>query len=228
VLNHIVRSILRKTFRFLFALLTRLDVRGIENLPKEGGYILATNHLGALDAPLVFLLLNRDDVTALVAKKHYKNIFIRWLINAVNGIWLNREEADTRALRAARAHLKNGGVLGIAPEGTRSPAKALLMAKTGAAYLADATQATIVPVAVTGTERGLVRALTLRFPKITVQFGEPFTLPPIDRREREADLRRNTDEIMARIATLLPPGYRGAYSEHPRLKELLQSKPNSH
>jgi 1-acyl-sn-glycerol-3-phosphate acyltransferase len=180
-----------------------------------------------LDAPLVFLLLNRDDVTALVAKKHYKNLFIRWLINSVNGIWLNREEADTRALRAARSHLRNGGVLGIAPEGTRSPAKALLTAKTGAAYLADSTGAPIVPVAITGTERGLVRALTLHFPRITARFGEPFDLPPIDRREREAALRRNTDEIMARIATLLPPGYRGAYSEHPRLKELLGSESDS-
>ncbi len=66
--------------------------------------------------------------------------------------------------------------------------------------------------------------LRLRRPRITIRYGEPFWLESIDRANREACLQRNTDEIMCRIAAMLPPQYRGAYADHPRLMELLQSR----
>jgi 1-acyl-sn-glycerol-3-phosphate acyltransferase len=195
----------------------------MENLPVSGGYIVASNHLGIIEVPLIYCLLDRADATGLVAKKHQNQPLFRWVVDSLGGIWLNRDEADTRAIRQATDHLKRGGVLGISPEGTRSPTGSLIRAKTGAAYLADRAGATIVPAAVTGTWKAIRDVLLLRRPRITVRFGEPFTLPPVDRRERDAGLQRNTDEIMAQIAALLPPQYRGVYAEHPRLKELLNS-----
>jgi 1-acyl-sn-glycerol-3-phosphate acyltransferase len=210
-------------FRGLFRLLARVTVLGLENLPEEGGYLVASNHLGIIEVPLVFCLLSHTNVTGLVAKTHQKNPIFRWLVDKVGGIWLNREEADTRALRAATDHLKRGGVLGMAPEGTRSPTGGLIPAKTGVAYLAERARAPIVPVGISGTWRAVPKLLLLQRPRITVRFGKAFTLPPLSRENRSEGLQVNTDEIMVHIAALLPPENRGVYAEHPRLQELLES-----
>ena len=97
-------------------------------------------------------------------------------------------------------------------------------AKTGAANLASKSAAPILPMSITGTETVPTDLRRLRRPHLTVRIGHPFTLPPIDRRQRDADLQRNTDEIMCQIAALLPPKYRGAYANHPRLQTLLSQK----
>lgn len=206
----------------LFFLLTRVQVSGKKYFPETGGYIVAANHLSIIEVPLVYCLINRENVTGLVAKKHQKNPFFHWVIDTMGGIWLNRNEIDTRALRAARDHVKSGGVLGIAPEGTRSDTGALIKAKTGVAFIADQAKAPILPVAVSGTWQITSEILTLRRPVIKVNFGESFTLPQVDRSSRDADLKRNTDEIMCRLAALLPPENRGVYADHPRVQELIR------
>jgi 1-acyl-sn-glycerol-3-phosphate acyltransferase len=220
----LLRRFLKIAFGILFALLARVEVIGEENIPKEGGGIVAPNHLGVIDAPLVFLVVKRNDITALVAKKHQKNPLFKWVVNAADGIWLNREEADTAAVRAARSHMQSGKLLGIAPEGTRSKTGALIPGKTGVAYLADKAGVPIIPSAITGTHNGIRKVFMLKRPKIVIRFGKPFMLSPVDRSNRDASLKRNTDEIMCRIAAMLPPSYRGVYADHPRLKELLGEK----
>ncbi len=220
--HRILHCLFCGVFRVLFLLLTRVQVFGKERIPREGGYIVAANHLSIIEIPLVYCLINRYDVTGLVAKKHHKNPFFRWMVNIMNGIWLNREEIDTRALKAARDHLKRGGMLGIAPEGTRSGTGALLQAKTGVAYIADQAEVPILPIAVSGTWQITNEILTLRRPVIRVNVGEPFSLPKVNRKERDIDLRRNTDEIMCQLAALLPPENRGVYADHPRVLELLE------
>lgn len=210
-------------FRILFLLLTRVRVTGQENIPPHEGYIAAANHLSIIEVPLVYCLIDRRDVTGLVARKHHKNPFFRWFVNALGGIWLSRDEIDTRALRNARDHLKSGGVLGIAPEGTRSDTGALQQAKTGVAFLADQAGVQILPVAVSGTWQITSEIITLRRPVINVNFGKPFILPPVRRKFRDEDLKNNTEEIMCQLAALLPPENRGIYADYPRLKELLQT-----
>jgi len=217
-----LRKFLYFAVNLLFRLLTRVEVIGLENQPRSGGCILASNHLSRLDPALIFALGQRQDMTALVADKYRRNLLIRPLITAVGGIWLNREQADAHALRAAREFLQAGGMLGIAPEGTRSRTGTLQPAKTGVAYLADKANVPVLPVAICGTETAIRQLLRLRRPHITVQYGKLIRLAPISRANREADLRRNTDEIMCRIAAMLPPQYRGVYADHPRLKELLE------
>jgi len=217
------KIILRAVLRFLYKLLTRMEVIGLENVPDTGGCILAVNHMSRLDPPLVYIFIKREDLTGLAADKYKKNPLFSLIINSVNGIWLNREEADFRALREALNHLLAGGALGIAPEGTRSRVGSLLPAKTGVAYLANKAHVPIVPIAISGTEDAVRQLLRFRRPRFRVQFGELFLLPPIDRQDRDGSLQRNTDEIMCRIAAMLPLQYRGAYSDHPRLLERLTS-----
>lgn len=219
-----LRKILHKIVRFLLFVVCHTDVYGEENMPRTGSGLVASNHLGTLDAPLVFGVFDRQDITAMVAKKHQKSLIYRFLFNTVGGIWLNRDEADTQAMRLALEHLEKGGLLGIAPEGTRSKTGALIPAKTGVAYLASRANVPIIPAAITGTYRAVWNVLKFKRPHIAIRFGEPFTLPPVDRKDRTLGLQRNTDEIMCRIAAMLPPEYWGVYAEHPRLKELLESK----
>jgi 1-acyl-sn-glycerol-3-phosphate acyltransferase len=219
-----LRKFLHGLTNVLFKLLSKVEVYGLENVPEQGNGILVTNHIGSVDAPLVFTVIKREDITALVAKKHQKNPILRILFNAAGGIWLNREEADTHAMREVMQRLQDGWLIGIAPEGTRSKTGAMIRAKTGVAYLADRASVPVIPAGITGTYRARWGLLRLKRPHITIRFGEPFYLSPVDRKHRDEDLRRNTDEIMCRIALLIPPQYWGVYAESPQLKRLLEAQ----
>ncbi len=218
-----LRALIRSIVRLLFRLLSRLDVQGVENIPATGPGILAANHLGRLDLALAFIVVDRTDISCLVADKYQKNLLLRPLVNALHGIWINREQADFRALRQALDYIKGGGMLGIAPEGTRSKTGALMPAKTGVAYLAARAGVSIVPAGIWGTETAITQLFHLRRPLIHIQFGQPFRLPPLERGDRSAGLEENTDEIMCHIAALLPPAYRGVYAKHPQLNEILMT-----
>lgn len=218
------RQTLRKIVAAIVLGLTRTTYEGTEYLPKEWGILVATNHVSRLDTLLLFLNPARDDITALVADKYKKNAFFKWMMDTGGIIWLDRENADFGAVRAAVAALKQGVSMGIAPEGTRSPVAQLQPGKQGIVLVALKSGVPIVPVGITGTRDAIAKMFTLRFPKITVRFGPAFTIPPLERENRDAQMQRNIDEIMCRVAALLPAANRGVYADHPRLKELLASQ----
>ncbi|MBW8010201.1 MAG: 1-acyl-sn-glycerol-3-phosphate acyltransferase [Chloroflexi bacterium] len=215
------RKIIFIIVKIFMRVFTRIEVDGLENVPLSGASILTINHLGRLDVFLVFSVVKRDDLTGWVAEKYRKIPLIPFLVKAVNGIWIDRERGDHTAIRHAEDYLKANWMLGFSPEGTRSYTGTMQEAKQGVAYIAAKTSALIVPTAITGTELAQKEILHLRRPKLTLCFGEPFTLPLLERATRADSLKKGTDEIMCRIAALLPEKYRGFYSEHSRLKELL-------
>jgi len=95
-------------------------VEGEENIPLEGGCILATNHLSRLDTPFLFIIIKRDNLSALVTDKYRFNPLFALFVTVSDSIWINREIADFSAIRAGLQIINRGGMLGIAPEGTRS------------------------------------------------------------------------------------------------------------
>lgn len=215
-----------RSFINLFIRLTcRLDVCGLDKLPKSGAYAVASNHLGRLDPLLVYYLLDRRDIILLVAEKYRKNALARWFVRQLDGIFVERFEADFAAVRQALNRLRAGGVLVLAPEGTRSRSGALIEGRHGISYLAAKSGVPIYPVGITGTQDQVVLAgfKRLRRARVVGQVGDPFTLPPISRQQREETLAAYTDEIMCQIAALLPEEYRGVYAGHPRLRQLLES-----
>lgn len=214
------RETLQKIFQFLFNTLTKVEFRGIEKVPMEGGVLLTTNHVSQMDTVLLFITPPRRDVTALVADKYQKWAFTRFIMNTGGIVWLDRSKADFGALSVAAEVLKSGRALGIAPEGTRSNGQ-LLPGKPGAALIAARTGVPVVPVSVVGTKDGIRRALLLQRPHVVVTFGAPYHLPPLNENDRKGSLQRATDEVMCRIAAQLPEEMRGVYKDHPRLKELL-------
>jgi 1-acyl-sn-glycerol-3-phosphate acyltransferase len=137
-------------------------------------------------------------------------------------VWMDRTTTDFAAMRDALNQLRQGAIVGIAPEGTRSREfRGLLEGKPGAALMASRASVPIVPVGIIGSEKINAHFLKLKRPPVTVRVGEAYMLPEIDQDDRQGWLARNTDEIMCRIAALLPAEYRGFYKDHPRLKELL-------
>ena len=221
-----IYSVIRFLIRLLVPVVMRLEVFGKEHLPPSGAYIAAANHLGVLDPVLVYYLLDRQDIILIIAEKHSKHALLRWLVRNLNAIYIDRFNADMAVMREVLKRLRKGGVLVIAPEGTRSRSGTLLEGRQGASYLAAKAGTQIVPVAVTGTEDQVVfpNLKRLRRAHVVIRVGEPFQLPPLPRQDREAVLDQYTDEIMCRIAANLPPSYRGFYADHPRLQELLAEK----
>lgn len=219
-----IRKLLKVVITVLFRLLTRLNVSGVENIPVSGGAILAINHLSRIDAPLVFMHLERQDVSGLVAKKYQAYPLMRFIVNQVPGIWVNRDNPEPEALRQAVKFLRDGGMLGIAPEGTRSSAAGLLPGKPGVAFLATKAAVPIIPIAAWGTEHAIADLKKFRRPEVHLRFGKPFSLPPLDRKNRDASLQQNADEIMVRIGAMMPQAYWGAYNGHPRLAEFIKGE----
>ena len=223
-----VRRISRMVLFIFFHIIADVKVIGMENIPAQGSYVAVSNHLGRLDPALVYYLLTRKDVYLLVAEKYQKYAFIRWLVKQLGGTFIDRYNADYRTLRFALERLENGGVLALAPEGTRSRSVALTHAWPGASYLAAKAGVPVLPVGVTGTEDVVVKDRLRHFKRIHIHIrvGTPFMLPSLSRQERDKILQQSTDEIMCQIAALLPPAYRGVYADHPRLAELLQITPS--
>lgn len=213
---------LRSIVRLVMRLIADIEINGREKMP-EGNFIAAANHLGRLDTAVLLCIMDREDIIMAIAEKYKNHPLFGAIGRAANGIWLNRFEADYSALRQILERMKQGGLLVIAPEGTRSKTEALQEGKMGVAFLANKSGYPVLPVAVTGTEdRAIVENLKrFRRSKITVTAGDHFYIEIPKGKGREEAMRKATDEIMCRIGIMLPEKYRGVYAEHPRLKELL-------
>jgi 1-acyl-sn-glycerol-3-phosphate acyltransferase len=204
---------LRRVVHLVMRRLARIEIAGVDNVPRQGAALLVFNQLSILDTPLVTMLGGRADVTGLVARDYRRRPMYRLLLEAGGSIWLRRGAADHQALKAALAALSDGWLVAISPEGRRSPTAALVEAKHGPAFLARRANVPIVPVAITNTHRVGSSLRRLRRARVTVTIGEPFRLGEGPGRRRQDVLRADTDLIMRRLAALLPPDYRGVYAD---------------
>ena len=219
-------AVTRFFIRLLLRLLTRIEVHGLENVPTSSNFVIACNHLGLVDALIPFHLLDNNNLVLLVGEKWEKVGILRWLGRQLNFIFVDRFNPDLKAIREVISRMKQGEVLVITPEGTRSKVGHLIEGKKGVSYLAAKLGYPILPAGITGSFDPLFfgQLKRLKRPHITVNVGPVFSLSPLpsDSQERDETLQRDTDEIMCRIAAILPGEFRGVYADHPRLKELLQ------
>jgi 1-acyl-sn-glycerol-3-phosphate acyltransferase len=215
-------AIFRFIVRLILGLIARVQITGFENLPT-GGFVIAANHIGRLDAALAYYVLNRPDIIMVVAEKYQKYAVFRWLVKLTNGMFVDRYNSDIHAIRETLRRLEQGQVFTITPEGTRSKSGNLIEAKPGGIYLAWKAGVPVLPVALTGTEDAVVVDRLKHFKRLDVRIvaGKPFFLPPVKGKDRDEAMQKYTDEVMCRIAVLLPAERRGIYTQHPRLKELI-------
>jgi 1-acyl-sn-glycerol-3-phosphate acyltransferase len=202
----------RGVVAFLLHVVARELVLGRENIPRQGPLILAVNHLHWLDSPLVAVTFPYR-AYVFAGEKWAKNWLIGPLLRSVGAIFVRRGEVDRQALRQAMDDLRSGGVLGMAPEGTRSKTGALQEGRTGAAYMALRTGVPILPVAISGQEKVFPTLRRLRWPTVRIVYGAPFYPPAVEGKASSADIEAFTEEIMYRLAAMLPPEYRGVYRD---------------
>ena len=219
-----MRNFLRWILRSIINLVARVEIIGYENIPSEGNFVVATNHLGILDAPMAFYVLDRWDIFIPVAEKWEEYPIYRWLGKYFNFIFIDRFNPDIKALRKIIKLMDEGNNLIIAPEGTRSRVGSMIEGRPGVSYLATRLGQPIIPVALIGTEDKFLFAnlKRLKRTRIYVKIGKSFMLPPLPKENRDAALKEYTDEIMCQIAAMLPEKNLGVYKDHPRLKELMQ------
>lgn len=194
----------------LFRLLARLKVRGLENVPGEGPLLVVANHLSLADPPLLGVSLGRR-VNFMAKRELFRWPAIRYLLGKLGAFPVYRGRLDLGAMRRVYQLLGDGAALVVFPEGKRSRSGELRSALPGAAQIAVRTKVLILPVAIYGTE-ALERPLgLLSRPEVTVNIGRPFYLPPVNGRVSRRELGHFTTLIMAGVAALLPPSYRGEY-----------------
>ena len=204
------------TMRMLLRLFSRWRVIGKQNVPKKGPLIVVANHLNLADPPLLSASIPRR-IVFMVKHEFYYSVRGARFVRAFGAFPVHRGEVDREALHRAVKVLEDGQVLGMFPEGTRSPNAQMQHAYPGTALIALKSGAPILPVGISGTERiHGVKSVVLGHPHITVSIGQPFTLPSIHSKITTAQLRETTELIMHRISELLPESYRGAYENRER------------
>lgn len=187
-----------------------LKVRGRENVPPMGPLIVVANHQSNFDPPLLGVAIPRR-LRFLAKDGLFRNTLASWFLSSYGAFPLNREGADVRAYRWALKQLELDQALVMFPEGTRSRGQ-MKKAHPGVAQLAVKSQAPILPVGITGTERlGTFLRVFNPTGKITVNIGTVFTLPAMEGKLSKEVLDSLTDMIMYRVAALLPESYQGVY-----------------
>lgn len=205
-----VRSLLRGLMRLLVWLALRAEVRGLENFPAQGPFVVVANHLGDADVPLG-LAYTRWIPEVMAKSELYDYPILGWLMDAFGVIWVHRGHADRNALRAALHGLAEGRAVALAPEGRESLTGGLEEGTNGAAYLALKSGVPLLPVTVTGTENSRVygNLKRLRRTPVTLTVGPLFRLP--EGEDRSQAINQGTEIIMRTLASQLPPEYRGIY-----------------
>lgn len=199
-------------------LLWRPKVSGVENIPRDGGVILAANHLSVVDSMVVPVVCPRP-VYYLAKAEYFAHPVLGPLLTGLNNIPVNRTGGREAllAIDAAVPVLSAGHVLGIHPEGTRSPDGRLYRGRPGTVKLALDTGAAVVPVGLIGTER--IHPIGARVPRLArceVIFGEPLDLTPYTDEQQNAKLLREvTLRLMRAIQKLTGQEYVSRYARRP-------------
>jgi 1-acyl-sn-glycerol-3-phosphate acyltransferase len=204
----------------LLAMLGRPKVEGLENIPRSGPAILASNHLAVMDSFYLPLVVRRR-ITFLAKAEYFtgtglKGWLSRWFFTSVGQVPIDRNDSDSAqaALRTAERLLGEGKLLGMYPEGTRSPDGRLYKGKTGMGRLALQTGVPVIPVAMIGTNVVNPPGTSmLRFGRVTVRFGKPMDFSRFEGMAGNRFIERAvTDEVMYELMGLTGQEYVDIYA----------------
>jgi len=193
--------------RIIISIVLDIHVVGRQNVPAQGAFIIASNHLSWVDVPLIPAFIKRRIV--YMAKEETFQGNLAWLVRFLGAFPVKRGEADRQSIRAADEQLKAGRILGMFPEGTRSRIGKMGKAHAGLGMIALRSDVPVIPVAIWGTEKAFKKFR----PHVTITIGEPMLLKPKGKKITREDIDEATDQVMQRIASMLPPEYRGVYAD---------------
>lgn len=151
----------------LFHIFYRFDIKGMENIPKEGKAIICPNHIHLFDSVSIVISLKRM-IYIMVKKELMSNKLSNWFWDKIGCFPVDRGSADMQALETANAHLQNEDLLLIFPEGTRNGLLKGKKMKKGASIIAMQNKSPIIPVG--------IKASFIPFTKIKIRIGKPLNL----------------------------------------------------
>ena len=188
----IVRKFVKAFLSGLYQVVYRIKIVVEENLPKEGGYIICGNHVNTIDAAAI-VLFSKKKVHFIGKHDLFKVGILRWLAHLFDVIPIKRNTQDLEAMKRCLKVLKNDGILGIFPEGTRNGLQKQEKVKGGAAFMAMRAKKPIVPVGIQGTFKP--------FTKVVLNYGKPMTFENYDVQNKE-HVEIVTNEVMNNIIML--------------------------
>jgi 1-acyl-sn-glycerol-3-phosphate acyltransferase len=210
---NLTEDLLNPLIRIGTGIICKVDKRDLAKVPMQGPLIMAANHIGSLEVPIMYTNLVPRKMRGFAKIESWDVPFVRYMFTAWEAIPVRRGEADTQAIRAGLAALKNNEILVIAPEGTRSGHGRLQRAHPGIVVFALRSGAPILPVAYHGTEHIKENIRKLKRTPFTIRVGNPFYLRS-DSRKVSSEIRQEmADEIMYQISAMLPPDNRGVYAD---------------
>jgi 1-acyl-sn-glycerol-3-phosphate acyltransferase len=199
--------------RVHFRLTLRLDAPDVQQVPEQGPLIVISNHTGQIEVPVLATLMQPRKITGWAKAEAFDNLLLRWVFWAWEIIPVRRGEADMNALKRALRAIEGGYIFGIAPEGTRNKTGRLRRGMPGTVILAVRSGAPILPVVHWGGEVYLRNLKRLKRTDFHIRVGEPFHID-VEGVKVTAEIRQQiADEMMYRIAKLIPEEYRGEYSD---------------
>jgi len=209
MLKSVINSIV-KIFAILFL---KLDASELTKVPQEGPLIAIGNHINFLEPPIMIAHLHPRKTTGLVKKENWDNPLFKFLFNIWGGIPIDRDIADFTAFQRAKEALKEGKILAVAPEGTRTHDGQLIQGKPGVAMLALQTDVPLQAVAFFGHEGFWANFKRLRRTPLNIRVGKRFRINLEGQRKSKEILQAVADEMMLELAKLLPPKYWGFYAD---------------
>lgn len=177
-----------------------VEVHGAEHFPLDGPVIVAANHTGVLDGPLMAMFAPRP-LHALTKREMFAHRATAFLLRQAGQVPTSRRHPDPAALKVATAVLRRGGAVGIFPEGTRGAGE-MLSAMGGVGYLALVTGAPVLPLAFLGTRLrgGTMNSVPHAGSRFVLQYAEPLRFDPRPWPRRPADVEAVTEEVRAALA----------------------------
>ena len=213
--TRLVRRMMRPIFRAFFHLLMRVKLSGLENIPPTRPYLIAINHVSLYDPPFI-LAFWPVAPEAAGAADIWDRPGISTLARLYGGIPVHRGQYDRKLIDTMVAVLAAGRPLLIAPEGTRSHGPGMNRALPGVVFVTDRARVPVIPVGIVGTTEDLIsQSFKFKRPTVEMRVGQVLMLPPLEGRGEQRRWMRQAqvDEIMLRIAEVLPADYRGVYGE---------------
>lgn len=185
-------SFAKKVVYLIFKPLYRIEIIGVEHFPKDEGVLLCANHIHNFDPPVVGITAPRP-VVFMAKEEIFRVPILKTIVKKLNAFPVKRGMSDREALRKGIAVLKEGKVLGIFPEGTRSKTGELMKGMAGVGFFALRTDAAVVPCAIIGPYK--------IFRKLKVVYGKPIDLAKLKEEKKNAE--EVTEVIMSHIQELL-------------------------
>lgn len=189
-----IRAFIKVVLFIYTKIVYRIKIVGYENVPKEGKVILCANHVHAMDS-VAWVVNSKRHINMIAKEELFKNAFFAWLGKIFDVIAIKRGSSDIDAMKRAFKVLKNDGIIGIFPEGTRNGMAKGEKVHNGAALIALKTNTQIIPVGIQGSFK--------LFTKVKINYGKPMNFSEyISQKSDKAVLDKITNEVMNEVVRL--------------------------